>query len=71
MMRPPVDVFVPVLGFASADLSRWGIVARRVLYEPSTSISMTDLKAFAETPMIGARKFPAAPALLVLSSSFV
>jgi hypothetical protein len=30
-MRPPVDVLVPVLGFASADLIRWGMVARRVL----------------------------------------
>ena len=63
MMRPPVEVFVPVLGFASADLIRWGMVARRVLYEPSTSMSMTDLKAFGETSIIGARKFPAAPAL--------
>ena len=26
-------------------------------------MSMTDLKAFGETPIIGARKFPAAPAL--------
>jgi hypothetical protein len=26
-------------------------------------MSMTDLKAFAEMPVIGARKFPAAPAL--------
>jgi hypothetical protein len=65
-MRPPVVVFAPVFGFASADLIRWGIVALRVLYEPSTSMSMTDLKAFVETPIKGARKFPAAPALIYL-----
>jgi hypothetical protein len=35
----------------------------RVLYEPITSMSMTDLKAFVERPRIGARKLPAAPAL--------
>jgi len=35
-------------------------------------MSMTDLKAFGETPRIGARKFPAAPALvLLLSSSYM
>lgn len=34
-----------------------------VLYEPSTSISITDLKAFTEIWLIEARKLPAAPAL--------
>jgi len=32
-------------------------------------MSMTDLKAFVETPIIGARKLPAAPALILFVSS--
>lgn len=34
-----------------------------MLYEPKTSISITDLKAFTEIWLIEARKLPAAPAL--------
>lgn len=34
-----------------------------MLYEPSTSISITDLNAFAERFSMVARKFPAAPQL--------
>lgn len=34
-----------------------------MLYEPNTSISITDLKALTESWLIDARKFPAAPAL--------
>ena len=45
------------------------MVALRVLYEPRTSISMTDLKAFGLNWFMGARKFPAAPALSFISSS--
>lgn len=47
----------------SPDLMRYGSVALRVLYEPRTSMSMTDLNAFAERFLMDARKFPAAPAL--------
>lgn len=46
-----------------ADSIRWGIVALRVLYDPRTSMSMTDLNAFELSWFIEARKFPAAPAL--------
>lgn len=46
-----------------ADSTRCGIVALSVLYDPSTSISITDLKAFTEIWLIDARKLPAAPAL--------
>lgn len=35
----------------------------RVLKDPMVSMSITVLKAFAERPEIGERKFPAAPAL--------
>ena len=55
----------PVLVFA-ADLRSSGRVALRVLYEPSTSISMTDLKAFGLSWLMGARKLPAAPALRIV-----
>lgn len=34
---------------------------------PSTSISITDLKALAESWVMGARKLPAAPALYMFS----
>ena len=63
MILPPVEVFVPVFGFLTADAMRCGSVAFKVLYEPRVSISRTDLKAFEERLAIGARKFPAAPAL--------
>lgn len=43
-------------------------MALRVLYEPRTSMSMTDLKAFGLNWFMGARKFPAAPALSFISS---
>lgn len=46
-----------------ADSSRLGRVALSVLYDPRTSISMTALKALELNCVIGARKFPAAPAL--------
>ena len=51
-----------------ADSTRLGSVALSVLYEPRTSISMTDLKAFVLSWLIGARKFPAAPALLFINT---
>lgn len=38
-------------------------MAFNVLNEPTTSMSMTVLKAFVERPVMGARKLPAAPAL--------
>lgn len=63
MMRPPVEGFVPVLGFLLADFRSSGKVALRVLKEPIVSMSMTVLKAFEERPDIGEIKFPAAPAL--------
>lgn len=47
-----------------ADSNRLGRVALRVLYDPKISISMTDLKALELNCVIGARKFPAAPALI-------
>jgi hypothetical protein len=47
----------------AADSSRYGIVALIVFHEPKTSISITDLKALDDIWFIGARKFPAAPAL--------
>lgn len=46
-----------------ADSTRLGRVALRVLYDPRTSISITALKALELNCVIGARKFPAAPAL--------
>ena len=39
------------------------MVDLRVLKEPRTSMSITDLKALALRPVRGARKLPAAPAL--------
>lgn len=45
------------------DSFKYGKVALRVLYEPRISISITDLKALAESCSIEARKLPAAPAL--------
>lgn len=66
MMRPPVPVGEDVLPSdlcLPADVTRCGRVALSVLYEPRTSMSMTDLKAFVLSWLIGARKFPAAPAL--------
>ena len=50
----------------AADLRSSGRVALRVLYEPSTSISMTDLNAFGLSWLMGARKLPAAPALRIV-----
>lgn len=47
----------------AAAVIRCGRVAFIVLYEPRTSMSMTDLKALALSWDIGARKLPAAPAL--------
>ena len=47
----------------AADLSRYGSVAFKVWYDPMRSISITDRKAFGDSCVIGARKFPAAPAL--------
>lgn len=46
-----------------ADSNRLGRVAFKVLYDPRTSISMTDLNALELNCVIGTRKFPAAPAL--------
>ena len=46
-----------------ADSNRLERVALRVLYDPRTSISMTDLNALELNWVIGTRKFPAAPAL--------
>lgn len=63
MIRPPLDVFVPLLGFLDADRMSCGRVALRVLKEPIVSMSMTVLNAFAERPAIGEMKLPAAPAL--------
>ncbi len=66
MMRPPVPVghgVVPSDLCLDADVTRCGRVALRVLYEPRTSMSMTDLNAFVLSWFIGARKLPAAPAL--------
>jgi len=63
MIRPPVEGFVPVFGFFDAEIRSCGKVAFRVLKEPIVSISITVLKAFAESPEIGEMKFPAAPAL--------
>ena len=48
-------------------MARLGRVAFRVLYEPSTSMSITDLKALGLNWLIGARKFPAAPALYIVN----
>lgn len=59
----PSDLFFP------ADLTRLGSVALKVLYEPSTSMSITDLKAFELSWAIGARKLPAAPALIKINGS--
>lgn len=69
-MRPPVEGFVPVFGFAAADFTRWGMVALKVLKEPIVSMSITVLKALAERPASGEMKFPAAPALCRSSASF-
>jgi len=63
MMRPPVLVLDVVFGFLFAEFRRYGRVALRVLKDPMVSMSSTVLKAFADRPEIGARKFPAAPAL--------
>lgn len=54
---------MPSFLFAAADSRRYGRVAFNVLNEPTTSMSMTVLKAFVERPVMGARKLPAAPAL--------
>jgi hypothetical protein len=67
MILPPVEEFVPVFGFLAADVMRCGSVAFSVLKEPRVSISRTDLKALDERSDIGARKFPAAPALYYVS----
>jgi hypothetical protein len=66
MILPPVEEFVAVFGFLAADMRSCGSVAFKVLKEPMVSISSTALKAFGERPAMGARKFPAAPALLLL-----
>lgn len=57
-----IDYLQSVLVLA-ADLTSSGIVALSVLYEPRTSISMTDLNALGLRWLMGARKLPAAPAL--------
>lgn len=49
--------------YFDADSNRLGRVALRVLYDPRTSISMTDLNALELNCVIGTRKLPAAPAL--------
>ena len=54
----------------AADLTSSGIVALTVLYDPSTSMSMTDLKALALSWLMGARKLPAAPALFSFCQSY-
>ena len=62
---------VPALPAAfdlDAAFIRCGKVALRVLYEPRTSISITALKAFELSCVIGARKLPAAPALCMQSA---
>jgi hypothetical protein len=63
MIRPPVEGFVPLLGFFDAEVMRWGRVALRVLKDPRVSISRTVRKALDERPEMGDRKLPAAPAL--------
>lgn len=63
IILPPVEGFLPVFGFLAADAMRCGIVTLSVLNDPRVSISRTDLKALDESPEMGARKFPAAPAL--------
>jgi hypothetical protein len=47
----------------AAALIRYGTVAFSALYDPKTSMSITDLNAFSLRCLIGARKLPAAPAL--------
>ena len=49
--------------YTDADSNRLGRVALRVLYDPRTSMSMTDLNALELNCAIGTRKLPAAPAL--------
>jgi hypothetical protein len=61
-IRGHKHVFESTLCFF-ADSIRCGRVALSVLYEPKTSISITDRNAFTEIWLIEARKFPAAPAL--------
>jgi len=56
MYRPPTPP-------AFAEAMTCGNVAFTVLKEPSTSMSITALKAFGDNDRIGARKFPAAPAI--------
>ena len=63
MILPPVDELVAEFGYFFADIRSWGSVALRVLNDPIVSMSITVLKALADRPEIGARKFPAAPAL--------
>jgi hypothetical protein len=67
MIRPPVEGFVPLLGFFDAEVMRWGRVALRVLKEPRVSISRTVRNALDERPEMGDRKLPAAPALRNIS----
>lgn len=69
IIRPPVPAGFAVLPsflWLPADFTRWGRVALIVLYEPRTSMSMTDLNAFVLSWFIGARKLPAAPALQMI-----
>ena len=61
-LLPVLPVFPSDVCFL-ADFLSSPEVALKVLYVPSTSMSMTDLKALAESCSIGARKLPAAPAL--------
>jgi hypothetical protein len=63
MILPPVDELEAEFGYFFAEIRSCGRVALRVLKDPMVSMSITVLKAFADRPEIGARKFPAAPAL--------
>lgn len=62
MIRPEGLDAEPV-GCSLALATRWGRQALAQLYEPMRSMSITVLNALAESSDIGARKFPAAPAL--------
>lgn len=72
MIRPPVPVGQGVLPSElclDAEVTRCGRVALSVLYEPRTSMSMTDLNALVLSWLMGARKLPAAPALQYFSKA--
>lgn len=63
MMRPDVEE-EGLWAISEIEVKRAGSVALSVLNEPRTSMSMTDFMALGERSVIGARKLPAAPALL-------